>query len=238
MKCHDVTFPTPEENLACDEVLLDMCEAGGDEALRFWEPTNYFVVVGYANQTASEVHLDWCRQARVPVLRRCSGGGTVLQGPGCLNYSVAVRLERSETLQSISGANCFILERHQQALAALLGQAVETQGHTDLAVAGLKFSGNAQRRKRQALLFHGSFLLNFHLDLIEKALPMPSKEPAYRQGRSHTEFLMNLKVPAEQVKRALLKAWHATVTLETIPMEPVAHLVRDRYGCRDWNFRL
>ena len=39
MQLLDLTFPTPEENLACDEALLEMCEQGYDrEILRFWEP--------------------------------------------------------------------------------------------------------------------------------------------------------------------------------------------------------
>ena len=56
--------------------------------LRFWEPNKPFVVVGYANQAAREVDLEACRKLGIPVFRRCTGGGTVLQGPGCLNYSL------------------------------------------------------------------------------------------------------------------------------------------------------
>ena len=89
MKGCDLTLPTPEENLACDEVLLDICEAGRLEGvLRFWEPAQHFVVLGYANRAAREANLEFCRSAGIRVLRRCSGGGAVLQGPGCLNYSL------------------------------------------------------------------------------------------------------------------------------------------------------
>src|SRR5215831_6230774 len=86
MELFDFTFATPAENLACDEALLDACERNGSgEVLRFWEPHGYFVVVGYGNSIATEVNLAACEAERIPVLRRCSGGGTVLQGPGCLN---------------------------------------------------------------------------------------------------------------------------------------------------------
>ena len=48
MKYLDLTFADPAHNLACDEALIDFCEAnpGGEEVLRVWEPTNYFVVLG------------------------------------------------------------------------------------------------------------------------------------------------------------------------------------------------
>ena len=58
----DLTLPTPQENLACDEALLDGCEAGGPEVLRFWEPRKHFVVVGYSNRVEREVNVAACRK--------------------------------------------------------------------------------------------------------------------------------------------------------------------------------
>ena len=55
MKLLDLTLPTPAENLACDEALLNQAEANGGEILRFWEPREHFVVVGYANKVGTEV---------------------------------------------------------------------------------------------------------------------------------------------------------------------------------------
>src|ERR1035441_6566637 len=87
VKCLDLTLPTPAANLACDEALLDACEEqGGGEVLRFWEPRDYFVVVGVSNHVAREVNRPACQRENLGVYRRCSGGGAVLQGPGCLNY--------------------------------------------------------------------------------------------------------------------------------------------------------
>src|SRR5690242_14068944 len=96
MKHLDLTLPSPAENLAADEALLDQCEAGAEgEILRFWEPREAFVVLGYANRAALEVDLPACQAHQIGVFRRCSGGGTVLQGPGCLNYSVILRIPES-----------------------------------------------------------------------------------------------------------------------------------------------
>src|SRR5689334_4969218 len=91
----DLTLSSPSLNLALDEALLDQCEEGSsDEVLRFWEPREPFVVLGYSNKVLSEVNLSYCRENNIPVLRRTSGGGTVLQGPGCLNYSLVLASER------------------------------------------------------------------------------------------------------------------------------------------------
>ncbi len=238
MHLYDLTLPTPEENLACDEALLEFCEATpGCEILRFWEPVEHFVVVGYANQVAKEVNQAFCRAERIRILRRCSGGGTVLQGPGCLNYSLILRAASAPALASISGTNEFILQRHQAALAKLLQAPVERQGHTDLAIGSLKFSGNAQRRKQQCLLFHGSFLLDLDITLVERALPMPSKEPGYRGHRSHMDFLMNLKVPVSSVKSALIEAWKADRLRMELPLAEISRLAREKYSSDEWNLK-
>ena len=279
MKLLDLSFPSPAENLACDEALLDFFEEhGGDGVLRFWEPRNHFVVVGYANEVAKEVEVAACEADGVGIFRRCSGGGTVLQGPGCLNYSLVAPIKEGGPLHSIASANRFIMERNREAIemcrsrganARLLSKdrrsasspTIKVCGHTDLALVGgyptldaaikepslqygdrrdacpTKFSGNAQRRKKYFLLFHGTFLLNFNISLVEKYLQRPSKEPAYRQGRSHKDFLMNLNAPVGELKEALREAWGARQGLEVVPLDAIALLARDKYVTKEWNFK-
>jgi lipoate---protein ligase len=238
MKYIDLTLPTPAENLACDEALLDLCEDGREgEVLRFWEPREPFVVVGYANQAALEANLDACQARHIPILRRCTGGGTVLQGPGCLNYSLILRIEEGSPLHTITGTNTFVMQRQKESLSPLLSTPMNIQGHTDLVLGDLKFSGNAQRRKRKYLIFHGTFLLQFNLSLIEEVLRMPTKQPDYRQNRPHTSFLTNLNVDSESVKSALRKTWGASELLQSWPKQEIADLARVKYSHHEWNFK-
>ncbi|MDB6125966.1 MAG: lplA [Pedosphaera sp.] len=238
MKYIDLTLSTPAENLACDEALLEFCEEGREgEILRFWEPREPFVVVGYANQAGLEANLDACNSLHVPVLRRCSGGGTVLQGSGCLNYSLILRIQEDSPLHTITRTNTFVMERQKDALSTLVDIPITIQGHTDLALKNLKFSGNAQRRKRKCLIFHGTFLLQFDFSLVERVLRMPSKQPDYRQNRPHTDFLTNLNVEANSVKEALRKAWSANELLNHWPKQETADLSRVKYSTREWNLK-
>lgn len=231
----DLTLPTPAENLAADEALLEDCTARGDSALRFWESATTFVVVGYANAVAREVDTAACEADGVPVLRRCSGGGTVVLGPGCLNYTLVLPLAANAVLGTVSGANTFILRRIAAALAAPLGEPIERLGDTDLVWRGRKFSGNAQRRQRTHLLFHGTFLLDFDLARVARYLPMPSRIPAYRETRPHGEFLTRLPLLPETVKGALAKAWQAEASPMPWPEEGTSRLVRERYSQGEWN---
>jgi len=247
MKVLDLTLPTPAENLACDEALLDWREEnGGDDILRFWESPEYFVVVGYANKVATEVNVAACEAKKIPILRRCSGGGTVVQGKGCLNYALILRIEENSPLAGISSANRFIMERNRAAINSINHQPSTINcsicGHTDLAInlqpsTLNKFSGNSQRRHKRFLLFHGTFLLNFNLALAGELLRMPSKQPDYRKERSHDEFLTNLNLPADEVKAALQKIWKANLPLENPPLENISKLAGRKYSTREWNFK-
>lgn len=236
MKYLELTLSTPTENLACDEALLDFCEeVGGVEILRLWEPKKYFVVVGYANKVNAEVHCDTCEKKNIPILRRCSGGGTVVQGPGCLNFSLILNFDANDSLQTITRANQFIMERHRQLFEKHLGTDVKIEGHTDLTIGGLKFSGNAQRRKKKFLLFHGAFLLDFDIAMIEQLLRMPSKEPDYRRHRSHEKFLINIPLQADRLKDELRRAWNSSEALKNVPQIPT-HLI-EKYRSREWNLK-
>jgi lipoate---protein ligase len=235
----DLSLPTPAENLALDEALLDVCDGGGPESLRFWESPVPFVVVGYGNRIAAEVDVPACEVAGVPILRRCSGGGTVVQGPGCLNYNLVLRIPEEGPLTNVTGTNRFVMERMREALQPLLPDRVVVEGHTDLAVirgaAVLKFSGNAQRRRRHAIVFHGTLLLGFELDRISGLLRHPSTEPGYRTGRDHLDFIANLGISRTQVVEAVARAWSAFETLQSVPdlTEMVA-----KYRSTEWNQRL
>ncbi len=240
MKYLDLTFQNPEDNLACDEALLDRAEeTPGQEVLRFWESPDYFVVLGYSNRTQSEISSEECKARKIHVLRRSSGGGTVLQGPGCLNYSLILQIKDSGPSQTLVKTNRWIMENHREALESELGRPVQVRGTTDLAVGDLKFSGNAQRRKRLSLLFHGTFLYNFDLPKMREFLKHPPREPDYRNQRTHQDFLTNISLSPERIKTALKKRWGAAHPLPAgeVPRSKMADLVGSRYSQEAWNFK-
>jgi lipoate-protein ligase A len=235
----DFTFPTPEENLACDETLLSLSEEGSPtEILRLWEPAAYAVVAGYACKVGADVNLEGCARRRIPVLRRASGGGTVLIGPGCLNFALILANDGALKPSTVSTTNARVLEHHRKAFESLLRRPISIQGHTDLTLENLKFSGNSQRRMRRFTLFHGSILLHLNLALVAELLPLPARQPSYRGNRPHKDFLTNLRLPPEPVKEALKKAWDASDGLEILPRERILLLAGRKYRDESWNFKL
>lgn len=237
---HDLTLPTPAENLALDQALLEACEAGeASESLRFWEPAGVFVVVGYANQADREVNLAACQAAGVPVYRRCTGGGTVVQMPGVLNYNLVLRIPEQGPLSTLTGTNQWIMERLRTALSdeGDATQALTVRGVSDLCLGQRKVMGSAQRRKRTALVFHGCLLLQAELELMERYLRFPSHQPDYRGDRSHRDFCTNLGMTVEEAKLRLIQAWGAEPAPAPPALGRIRELVETRYSLPEWNLR-
>jgi len=167
-------------------------------------------------------------------LRRCSGGGTVLQGPGCLNYTLILR-QSNFAGAGVRAAFDYVLERHRICLTALISEPVFIKGISDLTLGERKFSGNAQYRKRRYVLIHGTFLLHFDLRAMQKFLKVPPHQPDYRNQRGHEDFLINLNIPAEKLRGSLQLCWGAESDFRALPLNAMEPLLNNRYRRADWN---
>ena len=234
MRFLDLTLPSAAENLALDEALLLEAESGrGGEVLRLWEWPRYAVVLGAGCVLADDVDEATCAADGVPVLRRASGGGTVLLGPGCLCYSLVLSYERGPALREITPSYIYILGKIGDALAGLL-PGIEHAGTSDLMDGGLKFSGNAQQRKRNHLLHHGTLLYDFDLPRIGRYLRMPGRQPEYRGRRDHAAFLRNLRAGVDELERRLRTGWRADEEMTDWPRQDVRRLSGEKYAQAEW----
>jgi Lipoate-protein ligase A len=137
-------------------------------------------------------------------MRRSSGGGTVRQGPGCLNFACTLSLERWPALANVPASYEILLGRLTHALGI---PGLEVCG-TDILLQGRKISGNAQRRTRDWLLHHGTILYELDLGLMERVLREPARQPAHRGRRTHRQFVTALDVTSAQLKQSLNNFWN------------------------------
>jgi lipoate-protein ligase A len=234
MQFLDLTLPTLAENLALDEALVLEREAGQrGEVLRVWEWPTYAVVLGAGCALSQDIDEESCREDGVPILRRGSGGGTVLLGAGSLCYSLVLGYERSPALREIRPSYRYILETTKIALTDVLA-GIQVAGTSDLAAGNLKFSGNAQQRKRNYVLHHGTLLYAFDLAVVSRYLRPPVRQPEYRAGREHRAFLRNLPIATEHLRACLRSAWQATSDLQIWPRKLTAELVEQKYAQSQW----
>jgi lipoate---protein ligase len=229
----DLTLSTLEENLAFDEALLLQSEHGpGAEMLRFWEWSSLGVVLGAGGEIHKEVSETLCVQDAIPILRRSSGGGTVLLGQGCLLYSLILEVKRSPFLTQIHSSYRYILERMGKALCSL--GTMEQDGISDLTFEGRKFSGNAQQRKQKYILHHGTLLYDFDLTQISKYLKEPERQPEYRHHRLHRDFVRNLPSNRETLISLIHTEWQAVEKPMDIPTQRIEELLAEKYRQEEW----
>ena len=59
------------------------------------------------------------------------------------------------------------------------------------------------------MLYHGTLLYDFDISLVERLLAHPPREPQYRAGRGHADFIANLPTTGQQVRTVITAAWQA-----------------------------
>jgi lipoate---protein ligase len=196
-----------------------MLAAPGEEFVRTWEPQRPLVVLGKSSLPLDEIDLDACRAAGASVLRRVSGGATIVTAPGCLMYAVALDLATPGAPRGVEGAHQWVLGRLARAFREC-GAPVARHGTSDLAIPGpegpLKCSGNSLRVTRSRLIYHGTLLYAMDLGLVDRLLRHPPREPDYRNQRPHGRFLVNLPLPRVSVIDAVHAAFPADAAPEAL----------------------
>ncbi len=239
MQLIKLTLPTPAENLALDEALIETADATGDhpEVLRLWEPAEPFVVIGRSSSYVGEVNHDYCRANGIPVFRRVSGGAAIVTGPGCLMYAVLLDYRIRPELRMLDHAHQFVMQKMAAAIRSL-GIETQIQGVCDLTINHRKVSGNSLRCKRNWMLYHGTMICGFDAALIGKCLDWPKRTPAYRQQRPHDDFVGSIGISTDDLSNALQRQWSPEGIFQTWPKEITQQLVSAKYATKQWNAKV
>ncbi len=240
----------PAADIGIEEaILLAVNEGRSPPAVRFWSPAEPAVVIGTGQAAEREVNVGEAKRSGVSIVRRFSGGGAVLVGPGIWNYSVFLPYDAVPGSGTIAGTAAAVIGWTRSAFKRL-GLETFLAGTSDLAVSagGLarKLAGHAQARKRLAFCLHGSILADPDIGLIERLLPMPSEVPEYREGRGHGEFLAGLgslgfRFGMDEFAEAFLAASGLPIERTDGPSDAElsagAELAASKYSSDAWNFR-
>ncbi len=149
------------------------------------------VVLPRSRRAEAEVHLANCERDGVPVVFRPSGGGAVVLSPGVVAMSLLAPRDDSGPFPDPHFARFGSLV--SSALAACGVTGITQKGVSDLCLGERKLAGSALRLWRGRVLYQVSVLVNPDLSLMDRYLPMPSRQPAYRRSRPHREFLTTLR---------------------------------------------
>lgn len=165
------------------------------------------VVMGISNKAEALLYLESIRREKIPVVKRFSGGGTVIVDPNTL-FVTFIMSKKDLNVPAFP-------EPILKWGADLYTDAWAIPGfnlrENDYCVGEKKCGGNAQYIKKDRWLHHTSFLWDYSEQNMAH-LRLPSKRPKYREDRDHGDFLVRLKSygfsPEElicKLERALVK---------------------------------
>jgi lipoate-protein ligase A len=146
------------------------------------------IVMGISGETQKLLHVPLVQEHKIPVIRRFSGGGTVVVDPDTLFITWIFSKENSPA-QSFPEP---ILRWSADFYTAAWQIPNFALRENDYVIGDKKCGGNAQYIQKDRWLHHTSFLSDYQEESM-RYLQMPSKRPLYRQDRDHGAFLCRLK---------------------------------------------
>jgi len=233
----------PALNFALEERLLSKLEDGSRLLLLYQnEPS---IVLGRFQNPWNECRTGLARREGINLYRRVSGGGTVVHGPGNLNFSFL-----SGSPDSRREENLFNIARVLDGL----GIKLDVNNRCDLVArpvsyggAEFKVSGSAFRKSGGRVMHHGTLLVSADTRQIERLLMSPPRQIELRGVQSLPSPVMNLTrlapgIRVSTVVDALAAQWGAVsgptmIYPQTFLNEPSFKSVVRKHESAAWVWR-
>lgn len=155
-----------------------------------WVPDKPYIVLGAANRAEDALFIENVARDNITVLKRPSGGQAVMLTPN--NLIISVVYPNPETVHPknvFHEVNSMIISVLEQSGV----QNLSMSGISDISIAGKKILGSSIYRNKNALLYHAVLNIAEPAQTFEKYLKHPSREPDYRMGRRHSDFVTSLR---------------------------------------------
>lgn len=176
------------------------------------------VVVGRVTKSDIEVNKEKCLRDNVPIYRRKGGGGAVVffKGVAIFSYSLKKGNKAVDLMEFLN----LCVERIKEGLERVVDIKFAIKGSGDLCIGDKKILGSSIYSSKEYITYYCTLIVKGDISLISKYLGYPSKEPSYRKGRKHEDFVTSIS------ENTLLsdddKIFKSVITsLETIGIENI-----------------
>lgn len=229
--------------MALDEVLLEAVAAGlRPPLLRFWGWTEPTLVIGSNQAVANELDLEAVARRGFRIVRRLSGGGTMLAEPGrTITWSLVAP---DDDVRGMSFVESFAhLDRWAVDTLRSLGVDASYRPLNDIVSPAGKISGAAQARRRGAVLHHVTMAYSLDpallLELIRIGRPAVSDRGVRSAEKKVSPLDTLVSASREEVVAALAAASGAVPgRLGANELAAAAELAANKYGRPEWIHRL
>jgi lipoyltransferase/lipoate-protein ligase len=166
---------TAFSNMAVDRaILVENSEGKVPPTVRFYGWIPPAISIGYFQSVAEEIDVNACEKLGVDYVRRMTGGGAVFHEKE-LTYSIVIPESHPEIPKNIMKSYGRICGAVMKGLQHL-GIKSEYAPINDIVTGGRKISGNAQTRKLETVLQHGTVLMDVDVDKMFSLLKVPNEK--------------------------------------------------------------
>ena len=159
-------------------------------SVKIWVPEETCIVLGRSNNADDSLIQDNIIKDSILVYKRPSGGETVLLSKNTLIISIAINQQQFKGGKKyFSTINNAIIE----VLKDFNINNLKFKGISDIAIGDMKILGSALYQNKNTVFYHAVLNIAESPELFSKYLKHPQREPDYREGRKHTEFVTSLK---------------------------------------------
>ncbi len=149
------------------------------------------VVLGRVTPHSSDVNLETCINDNIPILRRRGGGGAVLLFPGVIVISCSFK--KDHKVVDLMKFLDLSVRKIKEGILNHMNIPLEIRGHGDLCIGDKKILGSSIYSTKEYITYYSTLIIRGNFNLISKYLTHPTKEPDYRKGRSHENFITTLE---------------------------------------------
>lgn len=167
---------------------ISILESTGD-AYHIWHPQDTYIVLGAGNKPEESLIEEHVLSDQIAVHKRPSGGQTVVLTPKTLVVSVLLhQAPTANPLEAFKKINTAIAS----ALARVGVENLAHKGISDITIEDRKILGSSIYRSKDRLFYHGVLNVAEPNSTFERYLKHPPKEPDYRRGRPHSDFVTSI----------------------------------------------
>jgi lipoate-protein ligase A len=194
------------------------------DTITITRPADPFVSIGHHQDAGTEVDLDFCAEAGVPVYRREIGGGAVYLDEGQTFWHTVFHQSRVPT--NLADVYTRFLAGPVLALNRMGVPAVHRPVN-DIQIDGRKIGGTGAATVGESMIVAGSLMFDFNYELMVRVLRVPSEKFRDKMYSTMKEYLTTINrelgedAPTRREGvRILIECFNETLGEELVPDNP------------------
>ncbi|KYK23064.1 lipoate--protein ligase [Thermoplasmatales archaeon SM1-50] len=240
---------TAFSNMAIDQaVLVANSDGMVPPTVRFYGWMPPAISIGYFQSLTDEIDIQACERFGVNYVRRITGGGAVFHEKE-LTYSIVIPESHIKIPKNIMESYSRICGAIMKGLQ-YLGIESDYAPINDIVAGGRKISGNAQTRKLQTVLQHGTVLMDVDVDKMFSLLKIPNEKikdkliDDVKQRVTSVKHFLGKEMRFTQIAEAMKVGFEEEFQVELIEgmlstgeLTLAKKLEKERFSTIQWNHR-